>query len=87
MRVLGIKDLQRSDSQIFYIRRYSGIAEIELPKSVEDAPVSFSIEMDCLGNKSVCLDIQKQVDYPLLPLKKTIIEFILAEDREGRLPC
>ncbi|MBR5645752.1 MAG: hypothetical protein IKX23_03825 [Treponema sp.] len=87
MRVLGIENLQRSDSQIFYIRRYSGIAKIELPKSVEDTPISFSIEMDCLGNKSVCLDIQKQIDYPLLPLKKGLIEFIISEDREGRLPC
>lgn len=87
MKVLGIDNLQRSDSQIFYIRRYSGIAKIELPRSVENAPINFSIEMDPLGNKTVSLDVSAQFDYPLIPLKKGLIEYILSEEKEGRLPC
>lgn len=87
MKVIELKDLAREEGQIFYIRRYTCEAVLELPKSVESTNINFTIEMNCLGNKTIDLEISKPVDYPLIPLKKAIIDYILEEDQEGRLPC
>ncbi|MBS7295987.1 MAG: hypothetical protein SOW31_10770 [Treponema sp.] len=87
MKVVEIKDIQREEGQIFYIRKYSGEIFIELPTSTEHGLVKFSIEMDPLGRKSIVLLKYPQLNYPLLPLKKAIIDFILSEETEGRLPC
>ena len=87
MKVVEIKDLQREEGHIFYIRKYSGEVYIELPTSVEHTPVSFVIEMDPLGNKTISLNILHEINYPLVPLKRAIIEYILAQEMEGKLPC
>lgn len=87
MKVVEFKDLQREEGQIFYIRKYSAEIFIQLPTSTEHGPVKFSIEMDPLGNKEIKLLVFPQLNYPLLPLKKAIIEFIKGEESEGRLPC
>lgn len=87
MRVVEIQNLQREEGQIFYIRKYSGNAVLELPTQTEISQIDFTIEMDGLGRKTVDLKIHQTINYPLLPLRKTITEYIIKEDDEGRLPC
>lgn len=87
MKVLEFKDLRREEGQIFYIRRYYCQSVLELPTGITENPIRFSIEMNGLGNKMIELSIEGQVNYPLIPLKKAIIEYILVQDREGKLPC
>lgn len=87
MKVVEIQDIQREEGQIFYIRKYTGNAVLELPTQNEIAQIQFTIEMDGLGRKSVDLKINQSVNYPIIPLRKSITEYILKEDDEGRLPC
>lgn len=87
MKVVELKDLQREEGQIFYIRKYSAEIFIQLPTATEHGLVKFSIEMDPLGNKSITLLAFPQLNYPVIPLKKAILDFIRAEEDEGRLPC
>lgn len=87
MKVVELKDLQREEGQIFYIRKYSADIFIQLPTSTEHGLVKFSIEMDPLGNKEIKLLTFPQLNYPVIPLKKAIIDFIKIEETEGRLPC
>lgn len=87
MKVVSIKNLKREEVQIFYLRKYTGDAVLELPTSTVDTQISFSIETSPLGTKSVVLNLLKPVNYPLIPLKKALTQYILQEDTEGRLPC
>lgn len=87
MKVSEFKSLQREEGQIFYLRKYNCIAVLELPIETEEVPIFFSIETDPFGRKNIELKIEKQVNYPLLPVRKALLEFILNEDNEGRLPC
>ena len=87
MKVVELKDLTREEGQIFYIRHYSCVAVFELPKSIESAKVKFSIEMNCLGNKTIDLDIENTVNYPIIPLKKALTDYIFEQEQEGLLPC
>jgi len=87
MKVVEIKGLQREEGHIFYIRRYTGDVYVELPTSTEHTKINFVIEMDPLGNKTIDLQITPGINYPLVPLKRAIIEYILAQELEGKLPC
>lgn len=87
MRVVELKNLQREEGQIFYLRKYNCTAVLDLPIATEEVPIYFEIETDPFGQKNIVLNITKQVNYPLLPVKKALLDFILAEELEGRLPC
>ena len=87
MRVIELKNLQREEGQIFYLRKYNCNAVLELPIEIAEVPIYFSIETDPFGRKNIELSFLKQINYPLLPIKKAILDFILSEDYEGKLPC
>jgi hypothetical protein len=87
MKVVDIKNLQREEGHIFYLRKYEGDAVLELPTSVETTKIKFSIEMSPLGEKKVELSLMSSVNYPLLPVKKALIDYIIFIDKEGTLPC
>lgn len=86
MKVLSIKDLQREEGYIYYIRKYAGIAELEGNGGMFEANISFSIETTPFGTKNIDIDINNPVDYPILSIKKILVEYILNEDRVGHLP-
>lgn len=87
MRVIELKKIEREESELFYRRKYKCDAVLELPTSNETVPVFFTIETDPFGRKNIELSFPRQVNYPLVPVKKVLIEFILTEEMEGRIPC
>lgn len=87
MKVVELKNIQREEGQIFYLKKYNCDAVLDLPIATETVPIYFSIETDPFGRKNIELSITKQVNYPLLPVKKALLDFILTEELEGRLPC
>lgn len=87
MKVVEIKDIQREEGHIFYIRKYTGDIYIELPTSTEHGAVKFSIEMDPFGRKKIDLLEYPHLNYPVLPLKRAIVDFIMKEETEGKLTC
>ena len=88
MKVLGLKDLARDESHIFYIRKFTGNAVLELPgKQTTEIGIKFSIEMNSVGKRTVTVNFTSSIDYPMIPLKKALTEQILKQEFEGTLPC
>ena len=87
MRVVELQNLAREDVQIFYIRKYTATAVLDLTARTANVDISFSIEMDPLGCKNFSLSIKTQIDYPLIPIRKTILDYITNLEVEGKLHC
>ena len=87
MRVVELANLQREDVQIFYIRKYAATAVLDLTARTASVDIEFSIEMNSFGNKDFTLSIKSPIDYPLIPIRKTILEYITNLEMEGKLPC
>lgn len=87
MRVIELQNIQREEGQIFYMRKYNCDAVLELPNSTETVPIFFSIETSPMGKKIIELSFPKPINYPLIPVKKALLEYIFTEELEGRLPC
>lgn len=87
MKVVELQNLTREEGQIFYLRKYTCDVILELPTSTEKVPVFFSIETSPMGKKIIEISFLEAVNYPLIPVKKALYEFILTEELEGRLPC
>ena len=87
MKVVELQNLEREDVQIFYIRKYTATAVRDLTARSANVDISFSIEMDPLGCKNFSLTINSPIDYPLIPLRKSILDYITNLEVEGKLPC
>ncbi len=87
MRVIELNKIEREESELFYRRKYKCNAVLQLPTSDESIPVLFTIETDPFGKKIIELSFPTPVNYPLIPIKRALVEFILTEEMEGRLPC
>ena len=87
MKVMELANLKREDVQIFYIRKYAATAVLDLTARTANVDIEFSIEMNSFGNKDFTLSIKSQIDYPLIPIRKTILEYITNLEQEGKLPC
>ena len=86
-KVLELQNLEREDVQIFYIRKYAATAVLDLTARNANVDIDFTIEMDPLGCKNFSLSINTQIDYPLLPIRKSILDYITKLELEGKLPC
>lgn len=86
MRIVELRNLFREEGYIYYRRNFTGNVLVEIPGQTLEAPVDFCIETDPLGQKSVEIDIKNSINYPILPIKKALREYILTEDSEGHLP-
>ncbi|MBO4629635.1 MAG: hypothetical protein J5687_06750 [Treponema sp.] len=87
MKVVELANLQREDVQIFYIRKYAATAVLDLTARTANVDIEFSIEMNSFGNKDFSLSIKSPIDYPLIPIRKSILEYITNLEMEGKLPC
>ena len=87
MRVVELQNLVCEDVQIFYIRKYAATAVLDLTARTANVEIEFSIEMNSFGNKEISLSIKTQIDYPLIPIRKSIIEYLTNLEQEGKLPC
>lgn len=87
MRVVELKNIEREEGQIFYIRKYTCDVVLELPTSTETVQIYFSIETNPMGKKIIELSFPQPINYPLIPIKKALMEYIFTEELEGRIPC
>ena len=87
MQILKLNDVKKSEGVIYYRRQYTAEAEIELPNCVDKSPISFIIETGPLGDKQFDLEFDPyKVNYPFIPIKKALKEYILNIDQMGALP-
>ena len=84
---MEINSILKEEGYIYYINRYKANAVIEIMTQRITFPISFSIEMNPLGLKTIDLDpLPREIDYPVIPLSKSIKEFINQMDKNGKLP-
>lgn len=87
MQILKLNNVNKNEGVIYYRRHYTAEAEIELPNCVEKLPISFTIETGPLGDKQFDIDFDThRVNYPLVPIKRALKEYILNIDQLGVLP-
>ena len=87
MQILKLNNVNKNEGVIYYCRHYTAEAEIELPNCVEKLPISFTIETGPLGDKQFDIDFDPhRVNYPLVPIKRALKEYILNIDQLGALP-
>ena len=85
MRILGLHNIIREEGVIYYRKCFTANVEIELPLKTINPPISFTIEMSPLGEKDIKINFLESVDYPLLPIIKSLKEIIKQPDYEGKL--
>ncbi len=87
MKVLDIKEISKEDGFIYYINRYRATAVLDILAHQVSIPLSFSIETNPLGVKNVEIDsLPDDLNYPVMPVKKSLKEFIVVMDKQGVLP-
>ena len=71
----------------YYIKKYKATAVVEFLTRRISFPISFTIEMNPFGKKTIDLDpLPREIDYPVVPLKKSLVEFISKLSEQGSLP-
>ena len=53
MKVLEINSIQKEDGYIYYIHHYKAIAKVEVLSSIISIPISFTVETNPLGIRTV----------------------------------
>lgn len=87
MKVLELHSIIKEDDYIYYIHHYKATAKIEFLVSQIEIPISFTVEINPLGLRTITLDpLPRDIDYPVLPLNKALKEFIDVLAKDGKLP-
>jgi len=86
MRIAALKNIIRKDVPIYYRRLFSGILEIELINQTVESHINFTVETKPTGVNEIIINDMGTVEYPLLPLRKAVINFISLLDETGGLP-
>lgn len=86
MKILELNNLYREEGYIYYMRKFTGNVLIQIPGNTLSSPVTFTIETNPFGQKTIEIEIGSALNYPVLPIKKALTDYILDEDKEGRLP-
>jgi len=85
MKVLGLHNIVREEGVIYYRKCFTADVELELPLKTIKSPIYFTIEMSPLGEKDIKIKFLETVEYPLLPILKSLKEIIKQQDYEGKL--
>ncbi len=87
MDLIEITNITKKDMPLYYREDFSCLAlfnDTAQSRQIE-IPVDFSLESNAWGEKSVEIFLKESIDYPVLPLKKSIREYILALDKERKI--
>lgn len=86
MQVLEIKNLTRKDIPLYYRREFLGSVVFQYMDATTEKRIDFSLESNPFGHIEVKVTFLDEVDYPLVPIVKSLKEYILNMEREGGLP-
>jgi hypothetical protein len=86
MQILELKNLTREEGYIYYRRNFNGTVVLELPSKTVDVEINFVIEMLPTGRKDLELEFVDSFEYPVLPVKNAVTQYIMKLEDEGLLP-
>lgn len=86
MKLLAINNIVKKDSPIYYRNEYSAVSDfILMGADAVNIPIFFSIEMAPTGEKTIDVQVTDKIDYPLVPVLRTLKEEITSMERKGLL--
>ncbi len=87
MKILELKQIEPEHGQVYYRRKFTAVASMEILAKEIDIPVHFTIETGPLGDKKIEFgEIKGDFNYPILPIVKSLREYVKRMDNEGALP-
>jgi hypothetical protein len=88
MKVLELNSIHREESGLYYRRKFTAEAKLDLLSNTVLTSIAFSIETGPLGNKDIDVELPPHIDlnYPVVPITTALKKFILGMDTEGSLP-
>ena len=86
MKVIELRDLNRRESPVHYIKELTAVAVIEWNQRQSESDVSITLEHRPLGPPDVRVRLLDAVDWPVLPVIHAIQEYVVDLERTGRLP-
>ncbi len=76
MTVLGIDQIKKDEGHIFYRQKYTGLATIEIVSKNVTFPLTFIIDTNPLGVKTIEIGILPQdVSYPVIAITSPGVSF------------
>ena len=86
MKVLEINSIAKEEGYIYYFNKYRGTAVLDILSQHVSVPVRFSIEVNPLGKRNIEIDpLPASLNYPVMPVKKSLREFIDDLYKKGAL--
>lgn len=87
MKVLELNSISKEEGWIYYLNKYKATAVLEILAQTVSIPLSFSVEINPLGQRTVEVDgIPNTLDYPVVPIKKALSAYIADMSVNGTLP-
>lgn len=85
MKVIELRELQRREAPIHYIREYTAVAVLESFEGRAETSISFVLEQKPIGPPEVSVRVLDPVEWPLLPVVRVLRDYIVDLDRQGLL--
>ena len=86
MNIVGLENVVRKDSHIYYRREFKADAIIEIMSRKRNVPVEFVLEHKPTGGIDVSASISEDLDYPMVPVVNKLKIFIAELDKQRALP-
>lgn len=77
MNIIELRDIKRENEHIHYRKRYSAVLVYTTDGKTEHlANIVFVFEYNALGSKKLIVQFKDPINYPLLPAKKKLEEYL-----------
>jgi hypothetical protein len=86
MKVVELRDINRRESPVHYIKELTAIAVIEWDEKRGESDISITLEHKPMGPPDVRIHLLDSVDWPSLPVIHAIKDYVIELERTGRLP-
>ena len=86
MKLTGISNIVKKNSPLHYRNEYTASAVFELDnQSLLSKRIEFVVEMSPIGSKAIRINFVDTLEYPLVPILKSLEDEIHSLDRKGSL--
>lgn len=86
MNLKALNNVNKKDLPLEYRKIFTGEAVFETPLHQDlETNIEFSLEKNATGSTDIRIKIKDVIDYPLLPLIRTLKEYIRDLDLKGKL--
>lgn len=84
MKFLGMDEINKKDTLIYYRNEYTGLASFALIGDKRSS-VRFSstVEIKPTGERDIIVELLETIDYPVLPIIKSLKDEIMSIEKEG----